>query len=42
MELFWFEVLGQVAEMCFNVINDFVPFQVFLTLFQLDSKNFEK
>ena len=38
----WFKVLGTLLEISFNIINDFILFQVFLILFQLDSKNFEK
>ena len=40
--LLWINALGTVVEISFNVINDFIPFQVFLILFQLDPKNFEK
>ena len=38
--LLWFKVLGTVVEISFNVINDFIPFQVFLILFLLDSLTF--
>ena len=40
--LLWFKVLGTLVEIYFKVINDFIPFQVFLILFQLDLKFFEK
>ena len=38
--LLWFKVLGTVVEISFNVINDVIPFQVFLILFLLDSLTF--
>ena len=38
--LLWFKVLGTLAEISFNVINDFILFQVFLILFLLDSFTF--
>ena len=38
--LLWINALGTVVEISFNVINDFIPFQVFLILFQLDYKKF--
>ena len=40
--LLWFKVLGILVDISFNVINYFIPFQVLLILFQLDSKNFKK
>ena len=40
--LLCFKVLGTLLEIYFNVINDFIPFQVFLILFQLNLKNFKK
>ena len=40
VELLWFKVLGTLVEISLNATNDFIPFQVFLILFQLDSKNF--
>ena len=42
VELLRFNVLGTLVKVCFTVINDFIPFKVFLILFELDSKNFEK
>ena len=38
--LLWFKVLGTLLEISFNVINDFILFQVFLILFLLDSFTF--
>ena len=38
--LLWFKVLGTLVEISFNVINDFILFQVFLILFLLDSFTF--
>ena len=42
VELLWFEVLGTLVELYFNVINEFIHFQVFLILSQLDSQKVEK
>ena len=36
VELLWFKVIGALIKIFVNVINDFIPFQVFLILFQLD------
>ena len=35
-ELLWFKVIGALIKISVNVINDFIQFQVFLILFQLD------
>ena len=36
VELLWFKVIGALIKISVNVINDFIQFQVFLILFQLD------